>query len=62
MYSNDDLWDVAELKKQIDKEEKRDVYKSIGPEHAGSLYGGVNRAIGIGFSMPSDIKSDIASL
>ena len=35
-------------------EEKRDVYAPVDPKHAGSLYGGVNRAIGLDFWMPSE--------
>ena len=55
MYSTSNAggWDWPTLKQQIDDAEGRDVYKTIPPEDAASLTGGVNRAVGIGFFFPS---------
>ena len=55
MYSaNDQNWDVKTLKGSIDQKYGRDVYRTIPEEEAGSLWGGVNRGIGLGFFMPSE--------
>jgi len=45
--------DIATLKTQIDSAVGREVYRDIPASEAGSLTGGVNRGIGIGFWMPS---------
>ena len=44
---------MAELKSQISSAVGRDVYKDIPASEAGSMTGGVNRGIGLGFWMPS---------
>jgi len=55
MYSaNQQDWDIATLKQQIEERTGRDVYRSIPESEAASLRGGVNRGIGLGFFMPSD--------
>lgn len=45
--------DWEQLKLQIDIDVGYDVYREIPASEAGSLYGGVNKAIGLGFWMPS---------
>ena len=47
-------WDIAELKHEIEHEVGRDVYRDIPINEAGSLFGGVHRAIGMGFFMPTE--------
>lgn len=45
---------VSELKQSISEKVGRDVYRTIPESEAASMYGGVNRAIGLGFFMPSE--------
>ena len=54
MYKAENGADIQQLKRQIDLDEGRDVYRKIPESEAASLYGGVNRAIGMGFFMPSE--------
>ena len=51
---DDTKYDMAQLKQQIDTAVGREVYKDIPASEAGSMRGGVNRAIGMGFWMASD--------
>lgn len=55
MYQKEeaDLWDMAELKKEIDTVVGRDVYKDIPASDAGLMTGGVNRGVGLGFWLPA---------
>ena len=55
MYNgNEQDWDIKTLKSQVEQKYGRDVFRTIPEDQSGSLWGGVNRGIGLGFFMPSE--------
>lgn len=54
MYGGSSSDDISSLHQSISSEVGRDVYRAIPEDQAASMFGGVNRGIGLGFFMPSE--------